>query len=290
MTRYMYESLRKKRGTIRKNTDTNDELAFTLINCRYDVVSLRRFCSVSGYDWDYPDSVFRDVPLCYPEFLFSRLLSMIVCSERFRLSPLGLLSVRESLSLMDAVDELKRGKFSLQIRVLEYRTVSAGVEVDLTLTVSRDQQTVWSSTLTLLSPNNTYRPDSQPDLEITHDPVSERCISLTVPWSTAVRSTSVFGDLCPLPVFVWLGFTHPTMHPLWMFSRCMAEMEKHKGVEAVRAPLTVSVCYKQPVSLPRKVNIRVSENTRKTFSLEDHRTGTLYLSGQIKQQTSEKAE
>lgn len=66
------------------------------------------------------------------------------------------------------MDELKRGMFSLQARVLEYRTVSAGVEVDLALTASRDQRTVWSSTLTLLSPKNTYRPDAQPDLEITH--------------------------------------------------------------------------------------------------------------------------
>ncbi|KAF4113837.1 uncharacterized protein si:ch211-12e13.1 [Onychostoma macrolepis] len=292
MTRYIYESFRKKRGIMRKNKDANDELVFTLINCRYDAVSLRRFCSVSGYGWDYPDSVFRDVPLCYPEFLFNRLLTMIVCSERFRLSPLGLLSVHERLSLSDAVDELKRGTFSLQARVLEYRTVSAGVEVDLALTVSRDQQTVWSSTLTLLSPKNTYRPDAQPDLEITHDPVSERYISLAVPWSTGVRSTWVFGDLCPLPVFVWLGFTCPTTHRLWMFSRCMAEMEKHKGVEVVRAPLTVSVCYKQPVSLPRKVTIRVSENTSETlstasFSLEDHRTRTLYLSGLIKRQTDD---
>ncbi|XP_016363679.1 uncharacterized protein LOC107705059 isoform X1 [Sinocyclocheilus anshuiensis] len=229
MTRYIYESLRKKRGTMRKNKDTNDELVFTLVNCRYDAVSLRRFCSVSGYGWDYPDSVFRDVPLCYPEFLFTRLLTMIMCSERFKLSPLGLLSVCESLSLSDALDELKRGTFSQQARVLEYRTVSAGVEVDLVLTASRDQQTVWSSTLTLLSPNNTYRPDAQPDLEITHDPVSERCISLAVPWSSGVRSTWVYGDLCPLPVFVWLGFTRPTTHPLWMFSMCMAEMEKHKG-------------------------------------------------------------
>ncbi len=80
----------------------------------------------------------------------------------------GLLSVHESLRLSDAVDELKRGTFSLQARVLEYRSVSAGVEVDLALTASRDQQTVWSSTLTLLSPKNTYRPDAQPDLEITH--------------------------------------------------------------------------------------------------------------------------
>lgn len=295
MTRYLHESLRKKRGQMWKNKDTNDELVFTLIDCRYDAVSLRRFCSVSGYGWDYPDSVFRDVPLCYPEFLFTRLLTMIVCSERFKLSPLGLLSIREVLSLTEPVDELKRGTFSLQARVLEYRTVSAGVEVDLTLTASRHQQTVWTNTLTLLSPNNTFRPEAQPDLEITHDPVSERCISLAVPWSSGVGCAWVFGDLCPLHVFSWLGFTRPSAHMLWMFSRCMAEMEKHNGVEVVRAPLTVSVRYKQPVSFPRKYTIRVSENTSETsstasFSMEDHRTRTLYLSGQIKQQSKEKAE
>ncbi|XP_077097825.1 uncharacterized protein LOC143749198 [Siphateles boraxobius] len=295
MTRYLHESLRKKRGQMWKNKDTNDELVFTLINCRYDAVSLRRFCSVSGYGWDYPDSVFRDVPLCYPEFLFTRLLTMIVCSERFSLSPLGLLSVREVLSLTEPVDELKRGTFSLQARVLEYRTVSAGVEVDLTLTASRHQQTVWTTTLTLLSPNNKFRPEAQPDLEITHDPVSERCISLAVPWSSGLRCAWVFGDLCPLCVFSWLGFTCPSAHMLWMFSRCMAEMEKHNGVEVVRAPLTVSVRYKQPVSFPRKFTIRVSENTTETsntasFSMEDHRTRTLYLSGQIKQKSKEKAE
>ncbi|KAK7172623.1 hypothetical protein R3I93_002667 [Phoxinus phoxinus] len=273
-----------------KNKDTNDELVFTLINCRYDAASLRRFCSVSGYGWDYPDSVFRDVPLCYPELLFTRLLTMIVCSERFKLSPMGLLSVREVLTLTEAVDELKRGTFSLQARVLEYRTVSAGVEVDLTLTASRHQQTIWTTTLTLLSPNNKFRPEAQPDFEITHDPVPERCISLAVPWSSGVRCAWVFGDLCPLH-----AFTRPSAHMLWMFSRCMAEMEKHNGVEVVRAPLTVSVRYKQPVSFPRKFTIRVSENTAETsstasFSMEDLRTRTLYLSGQIKQQSKEKAE
>lgn len=78
------------------------------------------------------------------------------------------MSVREVLSLTEPVDELKRGTFSLQARVLEYRTVSAGVEVDLTLTASRHQQTIWTTRLTLLSPNNKFRPEAQPDFEITH--------------------------------------------------------------------------------------------------------------------------
>ncbi|XP_051549030.1 uncharacterized protein si:ch211-12e13.1 isoform X1 [Myxocyprinus asiaticus] len=237
MTRYICESLRKKRGQMRKDRDTNDELVFTLINCRYDAVSLRRFCSVVGYGWDYPDSVFRDIPLCYPELLFSRLLTMIVCSDRFKLCPLGLLGICETLRVPEAVDELKRASFSLQARVLEYRVVDAGVEVDVSLTASRDQLTIWSSTLTLLSPKSTYRPDVQPDTEVIH------------------------------------------------------------GVEAVRAPLTVSIHYVWPLSLLGQVTIRISENTNTTettsttttaFSMEDHRTRTLYVSGQITRQSNKR--
>ncbi|XP_009299482.1 uncharacterized protein si:ch211-12e13.1 [Danio rerio] len=288
MTRYFYQSLRKKRGQMREDKETNDELVLTLINCRYDGTSLRRFCSVSGYGWDYPDSVFRDLPLCFPEFLFKRLITMIVCSDRFKLCPSGLLVVCETVSLSEAVDELKKGPFSLQASVYEYRTVSSGVEVDLTLRASRHQRPVWSSTVTLLSPRSTHTPEAQPDLNITHDPASERCISLAVPWSSAVRCAWVFGD-----VFGWWRLTRPAAHPLWMLAKCIAEMEKHKGVEVVRAPLTVSVWYKQPVCLPRKVNIRVSENTSETtalFSMEEQRTGTLFVSGQIKRLTTEKAE
>lgn len=59
---------------------------------------------------------------------------------------------------------------------------------------------------------------------------SLRCIQLTVPRTTGVRCARVFGDLCPLSVF-FLGFTRPVAPPLWMFSRCMAEIEKHKGTE-----------------------------------------------------------
>lgn len=54
-----------------------------------DASLLRSFCSVAGYGWDYPDSEFRDLPLCFPEFLGSRLLLMVLTDGRFGLSPAG---------------------------------------------------------------------------------------------------------------------------------------------------------------------------------------------------------
>ncbi|KAL6466170.1 hypothetical protein MHYP_G00263030 [Metynnis hypsauchen] len=111
------------------------QLLITLINCRYEVVSLRRYCSAVGYGWDYPDSTFRDIPLFYPQFLCSRLISMVTCSPRFRLRPYGLLGVCQTVRLLKPLDELKRGTFSLQVGVEEYRSGGGGVEVDLSLSL-----------------------------------------------------------------------------------------------------------------------------------------------------------
>ncbi|XP_065107048.1 uncharacterized protein [Paramisgurnus dabryanus] len=216
---------------------------------------------------------------------------MIVCSDKFRLSPQGLLSVRQKVIVPEAVDELKKGPFMLQAQILEYRAVNAGVEVDLSLKASRDQQLIWSSTLTLLSPNGTYKPHAHPDTEGTHDLTSLRSINCAVPWITGVKCAWVFGDFCSLSASL-LGFTRLTVPSLWMFARCMAEIEKQKGVEVVRAPLTVSVQYMKPLSLPNQVTIIFSDitdtepSTTSAFSLVDNRTRNLYISGKIRRQST----
>ncbi len=56
---------------------------------RLETLLLRRFCGAAGYGWDYPDSEYRDIPLCFPEFLCCRLLLMVLTDGSFRLSPAG---------------------------------------------------------------------------------------------------------------------------------------------------------------------------------------------------------
>lgn len=66
----------------------------------------------------------------------------------------GLLCVRQSLKTHQPVDELKKGPFTLQVQVLEYRKMDGGVEVDVHLSAtSRTGSLVWESVMTLLSPN-----------------------------------------------------------------------------------------------------------------------------------------
>lgn len=70
----------------------------------------------------------------------------------------GLLRVRQSLKTLEPIDELKKGAFTLQVRVLDYRQVNAGVEVDILLSAtSRTGRPVWESVLTLLSRNKLHK-------------------------------------------------------------------------------------------------------------------------------------
>lgn len=65
---------------------------------RLETPLLRRFCSAGGYGWDYPDSEYRDIPLCFPEFLCRRLLRILLTDHNFRLSPAGKKPLIRSLS------------------------------------------------------------------------------------------------------------------------------------------------------------------------------------------------
>ncbi|KAM7018078.1 uncharacterized protein LKV04_001724 [Tautogolabrus adspersus] len=149
--KYLIRILTRRRGYL--YTETKQcEVDYTALNCRLQVPLLRRFCSAAGYGWDYPDTDYRDTPLCFPEFLCRRLLFMVLTDGKFRLSPAGLVCVRQSLKTLEPVDELKKGPFMLRVRVLEYRQLDAGVEVDICLcATSRTGRLVWESVLTLLS-------------------------------------------------------------------------------------------------------------------------------------------
>ncbi|XP_066513898.1 uncharacterized protein [Hoplias malabaricus] len=281
---FIMQSVRKKRGKINTDQREKQPLIYTLTNCRYEELSLRRYCSTVGYGWDYPDSTFRDIPLFYPQYLCSPLMSILKCSQLFCLSPYGLACVSERVCLRQPLDELKKGAFSLQVGEREYRKVESGVEVDLSLCLRRDQKNVeeeqaegWSSIITLLSPITTYSHMLQSHTDTTDECVW--CVSVLVPWWARGVFSGVF-----LPLFFSIGSVGCPAS-LWGVSRCLAETEKVKGADAVRAPLSLTVRYSQPLLLPKTVNIRIfqteSSQTHYSFHLEESTTHKLLIAGEI---------
>ncbi|KAM9743267.1 uncharacterized protein ACNS7B_010825 [Menidia menidia] len=242
---------------------------YTVRNCRLDAYLLRRFCSVAGYGWDYPDSEHRDVPLCFPEVLCSRLLLMLLTDGDFGLCPAGLRRVRQSLQSLQPVDELKKGPFLLQARVLGYRQAAAGVEVDIRLSAaSRSGCPVWESVLTLLSEERPRKaggclPEKGPPDEPA--PETEKRVELRVSRTTGTHCVWSFSDYSPhrilaLPARV-LGFAPPTAPGLWILSVCLVEIEKHKGVGPLTAPVSVSALFQEPLPVLGHVGVRFWEET-----------------------------
>ncbi|KAG7222114.1 hypothetical protein INR49_016686 [Caranx melampygus] len=294
------------------------EASYTVHNCRLETRLLRRFCSAGGYGWDYPDTEYRDIPLCFPELLCSRLLLMVLTDEHFRLSPTGLVRVCQSLKTFQPIDELKKGPFTLQVRVLVYRQLDAGVEVDICLSATcRSGCPVWESVLTLLSKNKLHRASrgsTKTGNESSHNqhhvgayvsflltgqsdepaPGALKQVELRVPCSPSLQSVWSLSDcslcrLLSLPARLF-GFRSHTAPGLWMLSVCLAEIEKHKGVEVIRAPVNVTAHFKEPLLVPGRVTIRFWEKTENrgqlsapglSFLMQQHGSNTPHLVGLI---------
>ncbi|CAL8297117.1 unnamed protein product [Gadus morhua 'NCC'] len=283
--RYLLKALLVTRGSIinKKQTD----LSYTLINCRLENQLLRKFCAAAGYGWDYPDSEYRDVPLCFPEVLCLRLLLMVLTSSHFALNPAGLVRVRQTLRTLQPIDELTKGRFTLHARVLEYRTVRSGAEVDVFMSAtSRCGQLVWESTLTLLSREKFYKTlqslptDHKKDLP---DVALLKRVAMRVPWSTGLCFAWSFSDYSPSPLLSLparlLGCRDRSSPSLWMLSVCLAEMEKHRGVDAIRPPINLTVQFLEPLLVPGQskqvstsvVLSRLFRSPVWRFTMETHR-------------------
>ncbi|KAM6944867.1 uncharacterized protein PEZ65_002612 isoform 1-T1 [Lycodopsis pacificus] len=297
--KYVTKALTRRTGYLHTETTRKREVVYTILNCRLETPLLRSFCDAAGYGWDYPDTEYRDIPVCFPEILCRRLLLMALTDENFRLSPAGLFRVRQSLKTLQPVDELKKGPFMLQVRVQEYRQIDAGVEVDIGLSAtSRTGCPVWESVLTLLSKNCLHKAsrclpknahECQPDEPA---PENVKQIEVRVPRTTGLQCVWYFSDYSPSRLLSLsarlFGSRSQTAPSLWMLSVCLAEIEKHKGVGVVTAPINVTAEFKEPLLVPGRVKIKILEKKGDqspaqdlSFHMQQHGSNTSHMMGLI---------
>ncbi|XP_026176693.1 uncharacterized protein LOC113138458 isoform X3 [Mastacembelus armatus] len=166
----------------------------------------------------------------------------------------------------------------LQVQVLEYRHVGAGVEVDICISATaRTGCPVWESILTLLSkfklhkdtrcfPMNENKSGQQSDQPDEPVPETMKQVEVRVPWSSGLQylwspcDCSPYG-LISLPARLF-GYRSHTTPSLWMLSVCLAEIEKHKGVEVITAPVSITAQFKEPLLVPGKATITFWEKIK----------------------------
>lgn len=134
--------------------------------------------------------------------------------------------LRQSVTSLQPVDELKKGPFSLQAAVLGYRRVEEGVEVEVRLSAgSQGAGPVWQSVLTLLSRKQVDVRRAEPCAAITasqdrlQPPEGAVLVELGIP--PRVWFWSRFWS--------WFNILGSSSAAEWMLSVCLAEAEKHRG-------------------------------------------------------------
>lgn len=136
--------------------------------------------------------------------------------------------LRQSVTSLQPVDELKKGPFWLQAAVLGYRQVEEGAEVEVRLSAgSQGAGPVWQSVLTLLSRKRVDVRRAEP----------RRCDALMAAQDRLPPPEGAVLVELGIPPRVWfwsrfwsrfnvLGCSSAAE---WMLSVCLAEAEKRKG-------------------------------------------------------------
>lgn len=147
----------------------------------------------------------------------------------------GLCLLRQSMTTLQPVDELKKGPFSLQATILGYQQLEEGVEVEVCLSAeSQGAGPVWQSVLTLLSRKQLDIKQAEP-----------RCCDVLMVGQDRVPPPegAVLVELgVPLGVWFWSWFNvlGCSSAAEWMLSVCLAEAEKHKGNGHVACDITAA--------------------------------------------------
>ncbi|XP_054906832.1 uncharacterized protein si:ch211-12e13.1 [Poeciliopsis prolifica] len=186
---------------------------------------------------------------------------MLLTDHNFRLSPAGLVRVRQSLRTLQPIDELKKGPFTLQAAVEGYQQTDAGVEVDICLSAtSRSGCPVWTSVLTLLSRSRRHEPSRALLRNEEEEPDDVKQVEVRVPMTTGHQCVWPFTDYSPhrllsLPAVI-CGLKSRMAPGFWMLSVCLAEIEKRRGVAIITAPVSVTAHFKETSPAGETVTIR----------------------------------
>lgn len=203
---------------------------------------------------------------------------MILTDPCFRLRPTGLCLLRQTVTTLQPVDELKKGPFSLQASVLGYQQVKEGVEVEVCLSAgSQRAGPVWQSVLTLLS---------RQQLDVRQaDTHCRKALIAGQDQHLPPKGVVLVELSVPLGVWFWSKFDvlGCSSAAEWMLSVCLAEMEKHKGVGVVSAPVSLSAQFEDNLVLsPSTVTLQFWEEGSSclTFIMQ-HPGGQDHMTGQI---------
>ena len=243
---------------------------------RPDLQQLGRYREVCGYS---PSS---DLPITYPHVMATPLHTALVMHARFPYPVLGIVHVRQVITVSSAMPQDER--YSIHCRIEHEREARRGLEFDLVTEMRRGGDLVWEGITTVLvrtrkPPPGLPRPAKSPDAALAGAP---HAVEIVVSADMGRRYAHVTRDYNPIHLHPLtsrpFGFRAPIVHGMWSLARVCAELES----ALPPLPLRLEAEFRSPLALPAIAMLRHTAEPPggRRFVLEPG-SGRAYLRGSV---------
>ena len=242
---------------------------------------LEGFKSVCGYD---PSK--STVPAPFIQTLFIGMVSRLIGSSYFPITPMGLIQVGQSFELKHPLDPAM--PLDLSCRTLDMTRTDRGIHTRILMAAvpsggigGKEQEPAWLGTATYFTRARHPGPKRKTRREEVPLPVLE---TVRVAEDIGRRYAVVSRDYNPHHLYGWtakfIGFKQPIAHGMWSLSRACARLEKAFGYPET---LSVDAAFKLPVFLPATITLGAGDNGGDTaFELRDAHAGIPHLKGRFR--------
>lgn len=223
-----------------------------------------------------------DISLTAPQVLASPLHMYLMSRKDHPFPMLGMVHLHNSIEL------IKPLQFETQYDVIavigETRTIRQGREFDVHTELVLDGETVWKSTMTVLSrvkgvPKTMSKPAEPEPLSV----ADAKYLALRVPENQGRKYAKVSNDYNPIHLYAstakMFGFKQAIAHGMWTAAKTLSLL----SAEMENAPRKFDLSFKQPVFLPSSSSLKfVAKKTKADFELLSDRGSKVQISGSIK--------
>ena len=204
------------------------------------------------------------------------LIMSVLVSKQFPLPAMGQVHLRNQISVHSPLDLDK--PFNITAAVDHSELSSKGLEWSMQISVTANNQIVWSSRSTFLYRCNTGIERSSKPLHEAQGDLQ----SWQLPSDLGRHYASISGDYNPIHLSALsaklFGFKHAIAHGMWSKARCLAAMDSL----IPQAGYSVDVNFLKPVFLPSKVNFYSNlSDSQRQFSLFNASAEQMHLQGYI---------
>lgn len=198
------------------------------------------------------------LPILYPYVLSAGLQMYILTRKAFPLGAFGLVHTRNAVVMRRRIGATEL--LDAHCRTGASRVVKSGLEFDVHVTISTNDEIVWENVSTYLARGRFGEADPNPAKSVLPElQAAGNDLEMRVDKDMGRRYARVSGDYNPIHISSLLaklfGFPRAIVHGMWSAAACAALMPKGED----QWPLRYDVLFKGPVFLGSRA--RVSSNS-----------------------------